>query len=229
MRASLGVVLGLSVVVSAFGASRATAEDSRRLRAHAVIRGGPNNSTIVGEVVLTQRARAVDPAAPATDPGFANFPEPTVTIVARIYGSATDLTPGAHGMHIHEVGKCEAPGFTTAGSHFDPGPFANNVPVDANHPFHMGDIPNLIVKRNGMGVFRHRTSRITLSAGPLSIFDADGSAIVLHMNPDRGIPGQTGASGGGRVACGVIQLLPPSRAAGFDHPDFEDDDPDKDY
>ena len=50
------------------------------------------------------------------------------------------------------------------------------------------------------------TSRVTLSDGPLSLFDADGSAIVIHGNPDQGITGEpkSGVSGGPRVACGVI-------------------------
>ena len=181
------------------------------LRARAIIRGGPDSS-IMGEVILTQRPCSGCPtpgvAAPATDPGFKNFPEPTVNIVARIYGSSSDLTAGAHGMHIHETGKCDPPGFTTANSHFDPGPFSSaGSQVDANHPFHMGDIPNLIVNTNGEGFLRHRTSRITLSPGPLSVFDADGSAIIVHLNPDRGITGTAGASGGSRIACGVIEML----------------------
>ena len=46
-------------------------------------------------------------------------------------------------MHLHAVGKCE-PDFAAAGGHFDPGPAGNTDP-DANHPFHMGDIPNLEV------------------------------------------------------------------------------------
>ena len=39
-------------------------------------------------------------------------------------------------------------------------------------------------------------------------FDANGSAVIVHLNPDRGEPGVTGASGGARIACGVIQLVP---------------------
>ena len=54
----------------------------------------------------------------------------------------------------------------------------------------------------------HVSSRITLSPGPLSIFDANGSAVIVHLNPDRGETGVTGASGGPRIACGVIQLVP---------------------
>jgi Cu/Zn superoxide dismutase len=82
------------------------------------------------------------------------------------------------------VGLCEAPGFTTAGSHLDLGPAGSNLPVDANHPYHTGDIPNLIVSSLGNGFLTHISSRITLSPGPLSIFDANGSAVIVHLNPD---------------------------------------------
>jgi Cu-Zn family superoxide dismutase len=98
--------------------------------------------------------------------------------------------------------------FATAGSHLDLGPAGSNLPVDANHPYHTGDVPNLIVSSSGRGFLSHISSRITLSPGPLSIFDADGSAVIVHLNPDRGQVGVTGASGGARIACGVIQLVP---------------------
>jgi superoxide dismutase, Cu-Zn family len=118
--------------------------------------------------------------------------------------SVSGLKPGMHGVHLHAVGKCE-PDFAAAGGHFDPGPFGNMDP-DANHPFHMGDIPNLQVGANGRGTMRVSTTRVTLSDGPLSLFDADGSAIIIHGNPDQGITGESksGVSGGPRVACGVI-------------------------
>jgi Cu/Zn superoxide dismutase len=62
--------------------------------------------------------------------------------------SVKGLKPGLHGVHLHAVGKCEAPSFTAAGGHFDPGPAGNTDP-DANHPYHMGDIPNLRVGADG--------------------------------------------------------------------------------
>jgi Cu-Zn family superoxide dismutase len=71
----------------------------------------------------------------------------------------------------------------------------------------MGDIPNLRVGADGSGTLQARTTRVTLSEGPLSLFDADGSAIIIHANPDKGITGEpkSGVSGGPRVACGVIE------------------------
>ena len=70
----------------------------------------------------------------------------------------------------------------------------------------MGDIPNLEVGADGKGTMKVTTSRVTLSDGPLSLFDADGTAIIIHGNPDQGITGEpkSGVSGGPRVACGVV-------------------------
>ncbi len=150
--------------------------------AHAVIKG----QGITGTADFVERAQ-----------GTGQVVEITVT--------ASGLKPGMHGVHLHAIGKCE-PDFTAAGGHFDPGPSANTDP-DANHPFHMGDIPNLEAGANGRGTMKIVTSRVTLSDGPLSLFDADGSAIIIHGNPDQGITGEpkSGVSGGPRVACGVIE------------------------
>ena len=138
--------------------------------------------------------------------GTAEFTERaqgTGTIV-EISLQVSGLTPGRHGVHLHAIGKCE-PDFTAAGGHFDPGPASNTDP-DANHPFHMGDIPNLEVGANGTGAMKVMTTRVTLSAGPLSVFDADGTAIIVHGNEDKGVTGEpkSGVSGGPRVACGVL-------------------------
>jgi Cu-Zn family superoxide dismutase len=126
--------------------------------------------------------------------------EVEVTVTAR------GLKPGLHGVHLHAVGKCEPPAFTAAGGHFDPGPSGNTDP-DANHPYHLGDIPNLRVGADGSGTLHTRTTRVTLTEGPLSLFDADGSAIIIHANQDQGTTGEpkSGVSGGPRAACGVIE------------------------
>jgi Cu-Zn family superoxide dismutase len=138
--------------------------------------------------------------AGATDPKFM-----TGMMAVEITVTVTGLKPGPHGIHLHAVGKCEAPGFTTAGAHFDPGPAGNGDP-DANHPFHMGDLPNIVADAQGKATYKAITTRVTLGDGPLSIFDADGTAIVIHANPDEGITAESkaGKSGGPRAACGVV-------------------------
>ena len=125
--------------------------------------------------------------------------------IVNITLSVTGLKPGMHGVHLHAVGKC-TPDFAAAGGHFDPGPASNTDP-DANHPYHMGDLPQISAPATGAATMKAATTRVTLSEGPLSLFDADGSAIILHGNPDQGITGEpkSGVSGGPRVACGVIE------------------------
>ena len=116
------------------------------------------------------------------------------------------LTPGAHAVHIHEAGVCQPCG--AASGHFDPGPFGMTNP-DGNHPFHSGDLVNIKVKNNGRGRLETVTTRVTLSPGPLSLFDADGSAFIIHDNADTFCPdGQvSGCAGGSRAACGVIEPM----------------------
>lgn len=81
-------------------------------------------------------------------------------IVVDITVSASGLKPGLHGVHLHAVGKCE-PDFAAAGGHFDPGPASNTDP-DANHPFHMGDVPNLEIGQDGKGTLKAVTTRAAL-------------------------------------------------------------------
>jgi Cu/Zn superoxide dismutase len=120
-----------------------------------------------------------------------------------------NLTPGKHAVHIHEVGAC-TPTCSAAGSHVDLGPFGNNLPVTANHPYHSGDLINLVAGPTGTGLMAHVTNRITVSQGNLSIFDADGAAVVIHALPDLYCaenPSDPNCAGGGRVACGVLMRV----------------------
>lgn len=115
------------------------------------------------------------------------------------------LSPGKHALHVHEAAECMPCG--AAGGHFDPGPAGDTSP-DGNHPFHSGDLVNIRVKENGVGRFRTRTTRFTLSPGPLSIFDEDGSAFIVHVDSDTYCPdGEPGCAGGSRLACGIIELV----------------------
>ena len=119
----------------------------------------------------------------------------------RIVIDVKDLPPGQNGVHIHEVGKCEGPQFTTAGGHFNPEKKQHGTmnPQGA----HAGDLPNMSVDGYGVGRLETTTNRITLATGPTSVLDADGSAIVIHAAADDFKTDPTGNSGG-RSVCGVI-------------------------
>jgi Cu-Zn family superoxide dismutase len=185
MKSKLFAVAAAAAVVMAGAAAGAQAQAQRQSTGTVTARADIKGKGITGTAELTERRQG------------------TGTIV-EISVQASGLTPGKHGVHLHAVGKCE-PDFAAAGGHFDPGPASNTDP-DANHPFHMGDVPNLEVGADGQGSKKIMTSRVTLSDGPLSLFDADGTAIIIHGNEDQMTTGapKSGVSGGPRAACGVL-------------------------
>jgi Cu-Zn family superoxide dismutase len=124
----------------------------------------------------------------------------TVTVEVN----ATGLTPGAHGIHFHEVGQCEgASAFSTAGGHYNPLNREHGLERPAGP--HAGDAPNLVASSNGTASLTFTTDRVTLTSGSISLLDANGSSVVIHAAPDDQVSQPSGNSGG-RVACGVIQL-----------------------
>ncbi|MFF4192210.1 superoxide dismutase family protein [Nonomuraea sp. NPDC001831] len=136
---------------------------------------------------------------------------------ARVSVSVKGLTPGFHGFHIHTTGLCDpkavdpATGqvspFFTAGGHLD-------LAGGAVHPGHSGDLPPLLVGKDGSG----SASVVTDRFGLRELTDADGSAVIVHALPDNlaNIPARYAPDGpdeathrtgdaGGRTACGVIR------------------------
>jgi len=111
------------------------------------------------------------------------------------------LTPGLHGIHLHAIGQCVGPAFTSAGGHHNP--LAAQHGLDNPLGAHAGDLPNLTVNVNGRGHLDATSDLATLSPDTVSLFDADGSAIVIHAAEDDQVTNPTGNSGA-RVACGVI-------------------------
>lgn len=129
----------------------------------------------------------------------------------RVKAQLTGLTPGFHGFHVHAVGVCDpATGFTSAGGHFNP--------EGTVHGEHAGDMPSLLVAEDGSADLGFTTDRFTLE----SLRDADGSAVIVHANPDNfanipdryhsheedvfGPDSATRATGdaGSRAGCGVL-------------------------
>lgn len=110
-----------------------------------------------------------------------------------------------HGLHIHAVGKCEPEtNFTTAGGHFNP--YSKKHGTKNPEGPHAGDMANLVVGADGTAKTEITASLVTLGADVNSLFDADGSALVIHAGPDDETTDPTGNSGA-RIACGVVQKL----------------------
>jgi Cu-Zn family superoxide dismutase len=143
--------------------------------------------------------------------GEAKFEQERNGVEVRV--KVQGLTPGFHGFHIHTTGSCVAADFTSAGGHFNP--------ANVQHGHHAGDMPVLQVNADGTG-----EARFTIASFQVGqLFDADGSALIVHAGPDNyanipqrylsttanNAPGPDATTLGtgdssARVACGVMQL-----------------------
>ncbi len=112
------------------------------------------------------------------------------------------LEPGEHGVHLHEQGNCDPAGektFEQAGAHFNPG--------NMTHPNHAGDYGNLVVDDAGAALWMGTLDALTWDGGAWGLADADGTALVIHADPDDMATDPSGNSGA-RIACSV--LAPPA-------------------
>ena len=167
------LVLALSLLVTGIAVA-----DGGALRTTFEVRTADGQS--VGTMTLTQQASGV-----LVEGHFQNLP----------------AGPQEHGIHFHAVGTC-SPDFSAAGGHFNP--------TSAQHGFnnpagpHAGDLPNLQVTADGTAHYSEVTTLISLRQGDgNSVYDADGTAMVVHANADDYVTDPSGNSGD-RIACGVV-------------------------
>ncbi len=163
-----------------------------------------DTGTSAADVGATATATLASPTGQAM--GTVSFTQgaSVVLVAAEVRG----LTPGGHAFVIHETGAC-APDFAAAGDHFNP----ENAEHGIIHPNwergqsgggHGGDLPNIYAGTDGLARADFFTDGVTLDVGPRhSVFDADGSAIIVHEKPDAYLPQESDT--GNRVACGVIR------------------------
>lgn len=149
---------------------------------------------------LAQSASAPLMDAQGKEVGSANLTQTPHGVLINV--AVKGLPPGDHAVHVHAVGKCEPP-FTTAGGHFNPGGQKHGLLAVDGH--HAGDMPNLHVPQSGDLTVEILNTSLSLDKGkPNSVFDADGSAIVIHAKGDD-YKSDPAGDAGGRIACGVIK------------------------
>ena len=140
-----------------------------------------NERAKIGKVVLTRTAKGV-------------------SALVKIEG----LTPGKHGMHFHEKGDCSDDAFKNSGGHINPKGHQHGL-KNPDGPDN-ADLPNLVVDADGTASQRVMNGRISFSGegGRPALFDKDGSAMIIHANPDDQVTQPIGGAGA-RVACAVIK------------------------
>lgn len=142
-------------------------------------------------------ATAVATMRTATGAGAGRATATEVAGGVRFTLDVRGLPPGTHGAHVHTTGACDAPGFTTAGGHWNP-TAAKHGGMNPQGP-HEGDLPNLMVGTDGRG-----TLGVTIPGATMAgLLDADGAAMMVHAAPDDLMTDPSGNSGA-RIACGVF-------------------------
>lgn len=147
--------------------------------------------------------------------GWVTFRDTSSGVQVRV--EARWVKPGFHGLHLHTTGRCEKlstdpkdaskrGAFLSAGGHWTKG--------KESHPDHSGDLPVVYVTKDTRVATTFVTDRFRVA----DLFDADGTAVVLHQGVDnfanvppryapKGPDAETRKAGdsGTRAACGVVR------------------------
>ena len=121
-----------------------------------------------------------------------------------MYVEVAGLPPGPHGIHLHAAGSC-TPDFKAATGHINPDgvPHGLRNPEGPDH----GDLPNLYAAADGSARAQFFTVLVSVAGGDMpALLDADGSAVIIHENPDDHLTQPIGGAGG-RIACGIIEAM----------------------
>ena len=112
-----------------------------------------------------------------------------------------NLPPGQHGIHFHQMAKCEGPSFETAGDHFNP----DNKEHGMKNPKgpHAGDMNNFTVAADGTAKVTIGNTDATLGTGSNSLFSNGGTALMIHAGADD-MKSDPAGNAGARIACGVV-------------------------
>ena len=134
--------------------------------------------------------------------GKATFEQTPTGVLMSV--EATGLPPGGHGIHLHAAGSC-TPSFKAATGHINPDKVMHGLrnPEGPDN----GDLPNLFAAADGSARAEFFTTRVSVAGGDMpALLDEDGSAVIIHENPDDHMTQPIGGAGG-RIGCGVIAKM----------------------
>jgi superoxide dismutase, Cu-Zn family len=143
---------------------------------------------------------ALEPRSGTEVTGTVTFTETNGTVV--VTAEIENLTPpGPRGFHVHEVGDCSAEDALSAGGHFNPHDHPHGAPSVGEH--HAGDLGNIVAGEDGRATHRMTVDFLTVSPGEASVV---GRSVIVHAQADD-LESQPTGDAGGRVACGIIELV----------------------
>lgn len=158
-----------------------------------------------GQTAQEESARArtakatVKPCSDSQVSGEATFTEENGAVIFEL--TVENLTPGEHGVHLHEKADCSSPDGSSAGGHWNPTMKPHGKRGEGTS-FHKGDIGNISVGQDGKG-----TMRLTVqgwSIGGADSTNVVGKSVIIHAAPDD-FTSQPAGNAGARVGCGEIE------------------------
>ncbi len=167
-----------------------TACDTRSQSGEPAQSGAKAPQTVATATLIDSAGREVGTAT------FTNGANPALSV------KVSGLTPGAHGIHIHEQGTCTPPKFESAGGHLNPTGKHHGL-MNPEGP-HAGDLPNLMVRPDSVADTTFTIAAALLESGEGSLFRPNGTALVIHADADDERTDPSGNSGS-RIACGPIE------------------------
>ena len=147
-----------------------------------------------------QAIAVINSASGSALTGMATFTQTGETVMFHI--EIKNVSPGLHAVHIHEKGDCSAPDGKSAGGHWNPTNVAHGKWGEGE--FHLGDIGNIDVGEDGIGVTELSTELWEIGTG--SIYDIVGKGLIVHADADDFVS-QPSGNAGARIGCGVIELV----------------------
>jgi Cu-Zn family superoxide dismutase len=155
--------------------------------------------TALAAAACSREVRAtasLEPKSGSQATGSATFTEKDGNLEVTV--TASGLSPGKHGIHIHEKPDCSASDGSSAGPHFNPGSGQHGGPIDPNR--HAGDLGNLQASPDGKASQTFKSDALTLS-GEKGVV---GRSLAIHGDPDD-FTTQPSGNSGSIVACGPIK------------------------
>lgn len=187
-------ILVLAACTNTTGAQADNVAANVTLTDNGAVAGGADNAATPMSGGATAALKTADGKDVGTVTASANDGGVTFTVDGRM------MSAGRHAIHVHAVGKCEAPKFTSAGPHWNP-TVAQHGKDNPAGP-HYGDLPNLDIGSGGTGTVTFMVKGAAIG-GANGLLDADGAAFVVHAGPDDYKTDPSGNSGD-RIACGTF-------------------------